>query len=225
MSEKIISCVCIFILSVTAMGDVVKKTDKMTTSQKVKPSEPKPPPKSPKYGSVLIGLTANTSQVKVSDGTRVETVQMSGNSYGLAGAFEHSWRSLTFRHLVGYEQFKTLGAATLIGCDNKTSKDCKTDISYLTAGSFLRYTFRDAPLKIWGALGAYLKQPFSKTSTALVDSSMGTTFSYALALGADFQLNDSNQFVPFAIEQQFYNKSDSVDSRSLTLRVGLGKSF
>jgi len=175
--------------------------------------------------SVLLGMSSNSSAVKVTDGTIIQTVQMTGNSYAASGVYEKFWSHLAFRGLIGYEEFDAIGAASVAGCNQQTSKDCKTDIKYLTAASFARYSFDLTDLKIWLGAGVHVKVPFSKSSTAILESSLGTTMSYAAALGLDYQLKDSTAFIPISLEQQFYYKSDTADSRSLTLRVGFGKEF
>lgn len=203
-----------------------KNTVSAHTSEGEKKAEPKNESSAlPSRWSVLLGMSSNSSAVKVTDGTIIQTVQMTGNSYAVSGVYEKFWSYLAFRGLIGYEEFDAIGAATVSGCSQQTSKDCKTNIKYLTAGGFARYSFDLTDLKIWLGAGAHVKAPVSKSSTAILESSLGTTMSYAAALGLDYQLKDSAAFVPISLEQQFYYKSDTADSRSLTLRVGFGKEF
>jgi hypothetical protein len=192
------------------------------SAKKAVPEEPRPPT----YGSVLLGLASNTLSLKVGDGITTQNVDNTGNSVGIGVAAERQYWQPWFRAraLVAYEQFNAIGAATINGCNNQTSKDCRTDIKYLSAGLYAKYLKDFNAFAFWGAAGVNLKVPVTKTSTALVESSLGVTSSYGLTLGVDYTL-ETGKFLTVSLEKQFYTKSESAEISTIFIRIGVGKTF
>lgn len=183
-------------------------------------------PRKPYLASVLLGLAANTLSMKVSDGVTSQNVDNTGNSVGLGVAVDRQYFQPWFRAraLVGYEQFNAIGAAAIKGCDQQTSRDCTTDIKYLSVGGYGKAVYDQAQFHFWGAFGLNLKVPISKSSTALVESSLGPTIAYGVTAGMDYTLESKN-FLTASVEKQFYIKSDSAETSTLFIRVGVGKEF
>ncbi len=183
-------------------------------------------PRNPYYGSLLLGLASNIVSIKVSDGIKNEKVDNTGNSVGLGVAVDHQYFKPWFRGraVLAYEQFNAIGAASINGCNNQTSRDCQTDIKYLSGGMYAKFVQDYAQFQLWGGAGLNLKIPFSKSSTALVESSLGPTVAYGFILGSDYLLESKN-FVTASIEKQFFLKSDSAETSTLFVRVGVGKQF
>lgn len=183
-------------------------------------------PRVPWMGSVLLGLASNTLSLKVGDGVTTENVDNTGNSVSVAVAVDRQYFQPWFRvrALVSYEQFNAIGASTINGCANQTSRDCSTDIKYLSAGGYGKFVQDFSQFQFWEAVGLNVKHPIAKSSNALVGGSIGTTAAYGLTLGADYTLETKN-FITASVEKQFYIKSDSAETSTLFVRVGVGKEF
>ncbi len=206
-----------------ALSSIAPVPAKISASAKA-PAEPVTP-RLPYRASVLLGLATNTLSIRVADGINSQTVDNTGNSVSFAVAVDHQFKPwLNTRALFGYDQFNAVGAATINGCANKTSKDCKTDIKYVTAASYLKYEKEYSSLRPWGIAGLNIKMPISKSSNALDESSLGLTLAYAVGIGADYVLETKN-FVSFCLEKQFFIKSDSAETSTLMVRLGAGKEF
>ena len=184
---------------------------------------------SSKKMSVVLNMMSNTMNTKQSDGAQptpnTEDVGMKGSTFGITGVLD--WPvmpSIVFRGTLGYEPFKTTGTATRLVCDNTKSTDCSADITYLSAGGYLRYDFNKSRTQFWGALGGTLKFPMSKTTTALKADDIKMTMTYGFGLGMDFFLTNKT-FIPFSIEQQMFLKSDTVSASIMMIRLGYGQAF
>lgn len=200
-----------------------------TATKKVeKQKEAKVPegPRVPYLGSLLLGLASNNLAIKVGDGTTTQNVDNTGNSISLSLAVDRQYFQPWFRirGLAAYEQFNAIGAANIAGCANQTSRDCNTDIKYLSVGGYGKFVKEFSQFQFWGAVGLNIKHPISKSSTALVESSLGTTAAYGLTVGVDYTLETKN-FITASIEKQFYMKSDSAETSTIFVRMGVGKEF
>lgn len=183
-------------------------------------------PRVPFLASALLGLASNTLAIKVGDGTTTQNVDNTGNSISLSLAVDRQYFQPWFRAraLVAYEQFNAIGAANILGCANQTSRDCNTDIKYFSVGGYGKFVKDFSQFNFWGAVGLNFKHPISKSSTALVESSLGTTASYGLTLGVDYTL-ESKKFITASLEKQFYLKSDSAETSTIFVRLGVGTEF
>lgn len=179
--------------------------------------------------SVVVSLISNTMTTKQADGSsptpNVEDVAMKGSTFGVTGVLD--WpvlSSVVLRGTFGYEPFKATGTALYTSCDNLTSKDCTADITYLSAGGYVRYDFTKTRTQFWGALGGTLKFPLAKSTTALKQDDIKMTMTYGAALGLDFFLSNK-AFIPVSVEQQFFLKSDTVSASIFLMRIGYGQAF
>jgi hypothetical protein len=202
------------------------RTRKIAPTQNLPQVDPQPVgPRQPYRASLLLGLATNTLSIRVTDGVTSQNVDNTGNSVSLALAVDRQFMSwLKLRGLLGYDQFNATGAATINGCENRSSKDCKTDIKYLSTGAYVKYEKEYSKFRVWGGAGLFVKIPISKSSTALVESSLGPTMAYAAGLGADYVL-ETKSFIVASLEKQFYIKSDSAETSTLLIRLGAGKEF
>ena len=175
--------------------------------------------------ALLVGSFSNTLKVTVNDNVSEETLEATGKSIGLAGAYEYkvsSWFS--FYGLATYEQFKSEGSSTILGCNGQTSTACNTAITFLGAGGFLRVNLDYSPAIYWLGFGIFYKSPLSKNSTALTETNIKASHSTSIALGFDYSFG-GNYFIPVIIQKQVYGKIDSSTLSSTSLHIGIGKSF
>lgn len=206
-----------------ASAQVVAGAKKVEKSKEAKEPER---PRVPFLGSLLLGLASNNLAIKVGDGVTTQNVDNTGNSISLSLAVDRQYFQPWFRArgLVAYEQFNAIGASTISGCANQTSRDCNTDVKYLSVGAYAKFVKEFSQFQFWGAAGLNIKHPISKSSTALVESSLGTTAAYGLTVGVDYTLESKN-FITASLEKQFYLKSDSAETSTIFVRLGVGKEF
>lgn len=182
-----------------------------------------------KKASVVVTVLSNAMVTKQADGTSptplVEDVDMKGNSFGITGIVD--WpvmNSVDLRGTLGYEPFSATGTAVNNSCDGATSKICTAEISYISAGGFLRYDFTKSRSQIWAAAGATLKLPLGKTTTALNPDDIKMTMTYGASFGLDYFLTGTT-FIPASFEYQMFLKSDTVSASIMILRAGYGMTF
>ncbi|MBC7741268.1 MAG: hypothetical protein H7061_03665, partial [Bdellovibrionaceae bacterium] len=175
--------------------------------------------------SGVVNLMNNTMAVLVNDGSSQsieETVKMTGMTFGLTGIVDWPiYKKLSFRGTLGYEPFKVSGTALRRSCAAISSTECTADITYLSGGGYARLDFYQGQLLAWGALGANIKFPLSKSTTALSTSDIQMTSTYALAGGIDYFI-DHKLFIPASLEYQMFLKSPTVDANIMMVRVGFG---
>ncbi|MBC7419503.1 MAG: hypothetical protein H7328_02130 [Bdellovibrio sp.] len=179
-----------------------------------------------KKASIVLSMMSNSMTTKQADATmptpNVEDVAMKGATFGITGALD--WpivNKFSLRGTAGYEPFKATGTAKFKSCDNLQSFDCTADITYLSGGGYIRYDFTKEHILFWTALGATLKYPVSKNTTALKMEDIKLTMTYGGALGLDYFVN-LKYFVPVSLEYQAFLKSDTVDANIIILRAGFG---
>lgn len=217
-------------VSFPAAGKVNKSTD---STQAATPSESSSEgststtaykTQSKRY-SGLLTILSNTMVTKQTDGTNTEDVSMKSSTFGISGAIDWPLLSyLTARGVVGYEPFKASGTSTYLSCNSLTSTNCTAEINYLTAGGYARFDLTKSRAQFWLGIGANMKFPLSKSTTALKQEDIKMTMTYGAALGMDFFIN-SKMFVPVSVEQQSFLKSDTVSASMLMVRAGFGQTF
>ncbi len=140
-----------------------------------------------------------------------ETVEMKGTNFGINGMMNIPLgKFLSVEGFVGYELLKVTGTALRNVCDGKTSQTCTADISYLTLGALARYNYASGSMNYWAGAGFGLKQPISKSSTALTLDNISLANSVIVAFGLDYHLSNS-QFIPISFEyHKSFNESDTV---------------
>lgn len=179
--------------------------------------------------SVMLMLANNTMTTKQTDGSNptpnTETVSMKGTTFGLTAAYDYPLSTqFVVRLTGGFEPYSAKGTAQFLSCDALTSTNCTADINYLSGGGYLRFDFSRNPVTPWAALGATFKYPISKSTTALLANDIKTTTTFGLAAGADWFTTGAN-FVPFSIEYQLFQNSDTVTANIMMLRAGYGWAF
>ena len=96
----------------------------------------------------------------------------------------------------------------------------------MIAGGIARYNYNLSKAQLWAGLGATLKQPLVKKSTALNTDNIQMANSILLAGGVDYHINNL-YFVPASLEyHKSFNESDTVPKiQEIGLSVGFGKLF
>ncbi len=179
--------------------------------------------------SVVLSIMSNTMNTKQSDGVQPtpnnEDVGMKGNTFGVTAVVDWPvFKSFTLRGTLGFEPFKVAGTSNFLSCDKSRSTDCTAEITYLSAGGYARFDFNSSQAQFWAAGGGAFKLPLSKSTTALNPDDIKPTFTYGVALGLDYFINNKT-FIPFSVEKQLFLKSDTVSADILFLRAGYGLTF
>lgn len=179
--------------------------------------------------SGVLTLLSNNMTTKQTDGANpvpnTEDVAMKGSGVGLTGIIDYPvapW--LIMRGTLGYEPFVASGTSQFLSCDGLSSTNCTASINYLSVGGYARFDFTKSRSTAWAALGFTLKQPLSKSTTALLADDIKTTTTLALAAGLDFFINNKS-FIPISAEYQMFQSSDTVAANIILLRVGYGISY
>ncbi len=179
---------------------------------------------------LLFNMMFNSMNAKESDGTsptpNIEDVGMAGVSIGLTGTLDFPIKPwLEIRASAGYEPFIVSNTASIQGCDNTTSRNCNSNITYLAAGGYGRFNlYQKKFLNFWSALGFNLRYPITKSSTAVRTADLNLTSSYGIAAGCEYFIS-FKEFIPFSIEQQFFKSSDTVKASLVSFRVGYGLAY
>ncbi|MEK6627572.1 MAG: hypothetical protein AABY53_03010 [Bdellovibrionota bacterium] len=178
--------------------------------------------------SVLGNILINNMSTKQADSfipPNQENVALKGNSFGVTGAIDYSFKDLfIMRGTLGYEPFEVSGTSNFLSCNNLTSTTCTASIQYLSAGGYLRYNLTHSKLQWWIGGGGTGKFPIAKSTTALVAGDVKFTVTFAFAGGADYYTSNKN-FIPLSLEYQLFQSSDTVTANILMLRAGYGWAF
>lgn len=178
--------------------------------------------------AILLTAGMNNMTTKQADSQptpNLETVQLVGNSFGLAGSLDLPLTSWLIAHAtLGYEPFVAAGSATYLSCDSQSSRDCNANINYISAGGFARFNLTKSRFQMWMGLGGTAKFPVSKTSTALNVNDVKMTVTFAGAFGADYFISNKT-FVPVSLEYQMFQSSDTVSANTILIRGGYGWAF
>lgn len=151
--------------------------------------------------------------------------QMKGTSYGLGASVDLSTNEfLSWKGSVGYESLKVSDADSNVYCPTGSSSVCSVNINYVSLGLAARFNINQNSTQFWLGLGLNLKQPLSKKASALSEDDIKATSTYGLLAGVDIAISPRS-FIPLSLEQQYFFKSDSVQSEILLFRIGFGKRF
>ncbi len=157
-----------------------------------------------------------------------ETVDMAGNNFGLTLSMDYPLNDrYSIRGYAGYEMLKIKATSNRANmCDNRTSRDCNVELSYLSVGGIARMNFNFTQMQLWVGAGASIKQPISKKSTALKLDNIQLANSVIVAGGLDYHINNF-YFVPVSAEyHKSFNESDTVPKiQEMAVSVGFGKLF
>lgn len=151
--------------------------------------------------------------------------QMKGTSYGLGASVDLSTNEfLSWKVSLGYESLKVSDADSNVYCPTGSSSVCSVNINYVSLGLAARFNINQNNTQFWLGLGLNLKQPLSKKASALSEDDIKATSTYGLLAGVDIAISPRS-FIPLSFEQQYFFRSDSVQSEILLFRIGFGKRF
>lgn len=177
------------------------------------------------YKHLMDSITAKETDSSIPP--LAEDVSMKGSSMGINAFMDYPMTSnFSVRGYAGYEILKVNGTAQYLSCDGTSSQNCNVNINYLSLGAIARYTFNLTSMQPWVGLGLQIKQPFSKSSTALDENNIQMAQSALVAGGLDYYLN-AKYFIPLSFEYYYsLNTSPTVPTISqMALQIGLGLSY
>ena len=153
----------------------------------------------------------STKQTDTQPLPQSEDVDLTGNNFGIAASIDVQiidWVDL--RAFAGYEILKVKATSQFLSCAGKSSTDCNADINYLSFGGIIRFKYIKDNFEYWGGLGASIKQPLTKKSTALKEPDIARANTLIGAIGLDYYINN-NYFVPVSFEyHKSFNESETV---------------
>lgn len=176
-------------------------------------------------------MLAKVSSNMISKETDVATQQvtsekkMSGEKFGIYFEFIKN-KNQYFEWLAnaGYEVFSVSSKDSLTYCPSGSAEVCNVEIAYLSLGLMPKLKWTRETFQLWSGASLNLKQPITKKATAVLQSEIQTTSTYGIALGVDL-LVSGKITVPFEVQQQYFFNSDSVNTRQLLFKVGVGQIF
>lgn len=176
----------------------------------------------------LMDSMSTKQQDKTQPEPLTENVDMKGNTFGINASLDYPLNDrFSLRGYAGYEMLKISGTSVRNNmCDNRTSRDCNVNISYLVAGGIARYNYNLPQAQVWAGVGASFKQPLTKKSTALNTENIQIANSILVATGLDYHINNL-YFMPISIEyHKSFNESETVPKiQEIAISVGFGKLF
>ena len=159
----------------------------------------------------------------VNSSNGITSASLSGNSFNARGIADYYINEkFSGRAQVGYELFETDGTVADSSCSGANT--CVTEINYFAIEALGRYTLTGKKFRFWLGGGLGILHPLSKTSNAVVESSISTTFSIIGSLGIDYALN-SKAYIPVWFSYNYLSPSDDVSARFLNLNVGYAFKF
>lgn len=156
-----------------------------------------------------------------------ETVDMSGSNFGVSLGMDFPLSdAFAIRASGGYEMLNVSGDLNILGCKGQTSSLCDVSINYLTVSAALKAQKIYSDMILWGGVGATIKQPISKASTALNEDNIQMANSIFGTFGLDYFLSSTN-FIPAALEYHHsLNTSDTVPKiNQIAVSVGYGWTY
>lgn len=176
---------------------------------------------------MIAQMSANMTSKEVDSVTQQVTSEnkMSGSNFGIYFEIIKS-KNEFFEWLAhaGYEVFHVSSKDSLTYCPSRSAEVCNVEISYLSLGLMPRFTWRRETFQIWSGAGINVKQPITKKASAILQSEIQSTSTYGIALGIDF-LVGGKLTVPIEVQQQYFFNSETVETRQLVFKVGLGRVF
>jgi|GEM_PF-541893 len=175
---------------------------------------------------LLFSMNMNSMNAEETNGTTTETANMKGTSFGLYGYFDYAFSESFQARLAGsFDQFKASSSLNINGCDNRTSRDCNVNITYLSGFGAIKYNIlpknKFRPFLIGGMA---VMMAMSKSTTALKESDIGLTTLYTFGGGVDIKVG-SKGFIPVSFEYGIFPSSPTVSANMMILRAGYGWFF
>jgi len=172
---------------------------------------------------ILAGFGLNYQDVVLSDnaGNNSETVAMSGNgvSVKVAGDYEIN-EDFGVRATVGIEQFNAYGEADTNLCDDLTTTECASELSFITLDGLLKWKYMTGSFTGWLGAGGGLLFPAASDSNALDSESIATTSIIYGATGVDIALSKT-MYIPIQIDYGIIPPSSDVATSIIGFRGGL----
>jgi hypothetical protein len=177
------------------------------------------------YFGGLFGYARDTMSVNVNSFNTnqfLENVSLSGSGFSGKGLFDYElFKQIWFRGEIGGEMFNASGKAR---CGTNNTQTCDVKIVYLSFDFLGRYVFSEGAFRPWVGGGVSLLFPASKSTTALDESSIGTTSVFTVAGGADLFLSPT-MYIPLQVEYAMLPKSDEVEANWIAFRLGVAVPF
>lgn len=198
---------------------LTKRTPKGSSDDSVTPSS------SRKFGASthdtfiggMIGYGMDSAEVSLDSG---DVASLSGSGISAKGFFDYRlFPNIWFRGFAGIENFNGTGGNVCTG-----GATCDVKIMYITFDFWGRYVFSEKEFRPWLGGGFTLLFPMTKSSTAIVETSITTTSTYGVGGGADWFISKDG-FIPMSLEYQLFPSSNQAKASIIALRVGYGMSF
>jgi len=174
------------------------------------------------FGYAMDSMSVNIYSTGASRNLLGKT-DMTGSGFAAAALFDYEvFPQVWFRGTAGMEQFNTASNDT--SCGTANNEACKANIMYLGANLVGRYVFSNGKIRPWGGLGLTLLFPSSKTSTALDQSSIGTTNAITPQAGIDFFVSPT-MYIPLSAEYGLMPDSTDVKAHWIAFRAGFAVPF
>lgn len=174
------------------------------------------------YVGGLVSYSLDSMAIKLTNQAKTasETLDSSGSGIGFQAVADYDFSS-TFgmRLVLGMEQFSVKGTAKSAYCKNFTSTACTTEINYFVGDAIGKINLLDGSVGLWIGGGGSLMFPSSKSTTALDESSISTTFAFLLGGGLDFKFGSMK--VPVGVEYGILPSSDDVKTSIIKIKAGL----
>ncbi len=165
----------------------------------------------------MVGYGMDSAEVTLDSG---DVASLSGSGISAKGFFDYKlFPNIWFRGFGGIENFNGTGGNVCTG-----GATCDVKIMYITFDFWGRYVFSDKEFRPWLGGGFTLLFPMTKSSTAIVETSITTTSTYGVGGGADWFIS-KDSFIPMSVEYQLFPSSNQAKASIIALRVGYGMSF
>jgi opacity protein-like surface antigen len=171
------------------------------------------------------GLQIGYSLVSMSvDETSSTTISMNGGSLSVRGIFDYGiFDRIWFRGGLGYQGFDASSSSLCTQSDGSQAT-CNIDVNYLDFDFLARYLFSMGYFRPWLGVGFGLLFPLSKSTTAILPSTVTNTSIIEAGAGLDWFVTNT-VFIPVQVEYGFIQRSSQVTNNLITMRAGVGLSF
>lgn len=167
----------------------------------------------------MLGMGMDSAEVTLDTGN---VATLSGMGISFKGFFDYRlFPSIWFRGFAGVENFNGEGKNI---CGTGGTSKCDVKIMYLTMDFWGRYVFSEKDFRPWLGGGFTLLFPMSKSSSAIIESSITTTSTYGVGGGVDWFISPTS-FIPVQVEYQLFPSSNQAKASIIAGRIGYGMSF
>lgn len=176
----------------------------------------------------LLGYAKNSLNMTVNNGIGgTASGTFSGTSISFKAFADYNYTpDFSFRVATGLEPFNVSGDVGTNICGSNSTSVCQASYNYLPLEFSAHYNFyNQSAFKPWVGLGySYLISISSSVNIPNLNSG-GTNQTVLISLGSNYQLANSNYFIPAVIEYALFPGSSGVTSNVLYLRGGFGWNF